>query len=69
MLTPREVEIVRMLARGECSKDIARELNLSHKTVECHRHNAAHKLGTRGLLQMAIAALKSGLITLEEFTA
>ncbi len=44
VLSPRESEILSALARGETSKDIARRLDLSVRTVETHRQNIKRKL-------------------------
>jgi DNA-binding NarL/FixJ family response regulator len=44
LLTPRESEILSALARGESSKQIARALDLSVRTVETHRQNIKRKL-------------------------
>ncbi|WP_369975804.1 LuxR C-terminal-related transcriptional regulator [Xanthomonas bundabergensis] len=43
-LRPRECEIVRELCRGQTSKQIARRLQISHRTVEKHRQNAMRTL-------------------------
>jgi DNA-binding NarL/FixJ family response regulator len=44
-LTPRETEILRLIARGESNKRIGRELNIELATVKNHVHNILHKLG------------------------
>ena len=51
-LTPREREILGMVARGWTTKEIARALDLSPRTVETHRANLAEKLGTTSVAEM-----------------
>ncbi|MBD3392725.1 MAG: PAS domain S-box protein [Chitinivibrionales bacterium] len=46
-LTPREVELCAMIRRGATSKEIARLLDISHRTVEIHRNRIRRKLGIR----------------------
>lgn len=48
LLTPRESEILSALARGDSSKQIARELSLSVRTVEAHRQSIKRRLGIDG---------------------
>lgn len=57
-LTPRETEVFGLLVRGYSSKAIARELNISPRTVEDHRSQIAAKTGTSNLAEMI--ALSSG---------
>ena len=52
ILTPRESEILSALARGETSKQIARALDLSVRTVETHRQNIKRKLGLAGQAEL-----------------
>lgn len=57
-LTPRELEILTLIAQGLMSKEIAGKLNLSTRTVECHREHIGKKLGIHGcagLVKYAIA--------------
>jgi DNA-binding NarL/FixJ family response regulator len=51
-LTPREVEVLRRLARGQSNGDIARELFLSEKTVSTHKSNLMGKLGLRSMVDL-----------------
>ena len=46
-LSPRELEIVRMIARGESGPEIAAELHIAHDTVRTHVRNAMEKVGAR----------------------
>ena len=51
-LSPREREVVTQLAHGLTSKQIARELGLSPRTVEMHRARLLRKLGVRSTTQL-----------------
>lgn len=56
-LTPRERDIVRIIARGASNKDIARELALAESTVKLHVRNVLRKLGLTSRLQIALHPL------------
>jgi DNA-binding NarL/FixJ family response regulator len=60
-LTPRELEIVRMVASGLRNKAIAEQLVISEGTVKIHLHNIYQKLGVSGRLELAVYAQKKGL--------
>jgi DNA-binding NarL/FixJ family response regulator len=60
-LTSREEEILRRVAAGETSRQIARALKLSAKTVEWHRGNLMNKLGLRSVAELVRYAIKHGL--------
>lgn len=62
VLTPREREVLRMLAEGAGSKEIAFELGLSPKTVDAHRHNIMTKLGVDSVAALVKYALREGLV-------
>jgi DNA-binding NarL/FixJ family response regulator len=62
VLTPRELEILKLVAEGHSSKDIAEILVISVKTVERHRANILQKLGMRDRLELTRYAIRSGLI-------
>lgn len=53
-LTPRELEIVLLLAQGQRQADIARTLCLSPRTVEAHVKNARHKTDTVSAFELAV---------------
>jgi DNA-binding NarL/FixJ family response regulator len=59
-ITEREVEVLRRLAWGYSNKEIAAELEISVKTVEVHKANAARKLGLRGRIDIVRYALLQG---------
>ena len=61
-LTPREIEVLRLMADGSTSKEIGRHLNLSVKTVENHRANILAKLGARNAAEAISRALDRGII-------
>lgn len=62
MLTPREEEILKLIAEGHSGKDIAEMLFLSPKTVERHRANLLEKLGMKDRLELTRFAIRTGLI-------
>src|SRR3954451_11515694 len=61
-LTPREEEIVKLVAEANTTKEIAGVLHLSEKTVENHRANAMRKLGMRDRVELVRYAIRRGLI-------
>ncbi len=61
-LTPREEEIVKLVAEAHTTKQIAELLHLSEKTVENHRTNAMRKLGMRDRVELVRYAIRRGLI-------
>jgi DNA-binding NarL/FixJ family response regulator len=61
-LTPREEEIVKMVAEANTSREIAEMLHLSEKTVENHRANAMKKLGMRDRVELVRYAIRKGLV-------
>ena len=61
-LTPREEEIVKLVAEANTTKQIAEILHLSEKTVENHRANAMRKLGMRDRVELVRYAIRRGLI-------
>lgn len=62
-LTPREEEVLRLLARGYTNPDIAEELVISLKTVETHRAHILGKLGLRKRAELVHYAQTHGLLT------
>jgi DNA-binding NarL/FixJ family response regulator len=63
LLTPREREILQMLAGGKSNKDIATVLNLSLYTVETHRRNLQDKLNLHSLAELILYAVRKGIIS------
>lgn len=64
-LTPREQEVMRLLAEGLSSKVVAEKLFISPKTVENHRANIMNKLGLHSTLELVRYAAKIGLIDVD----
>jgi DNA-binding NarL/FixJ family response regulator len=62
MLTPREREVLQLIAEGKSNKDVANLLNLSVYTVESHRSNLMEKLNLRGLPELILYAVRRGII-------
>ena len=62
-LTPRELEVVKLVAEGHTSDEIARMLFISRKTVDRHRANILEKLGMRDRVDLTRYAIRRGLIT------
>lgn len=63
-LTERQRQILAMLANGSSTKNIAKELNISMKTVEFHKANITRKLGVRTTSDLIRVALASGMTAL-----
>jgi two-component system response regulator NreC len=62
LLTPREREVLQLVAEGRSNKDVANVLNLSLHTVETHRGNILEKLGLHGIPELILYAVRKGII-------
>lgn len=62
ILTPREEEVVKLIAEGRSSKEIAELLVISPKTVDRHRANILQRLGLRDRVELTRFAIRAGLI-------
>jgi DNA-binding NarL/FixJ family response regulator len=62
LLTPRELEVLKLIAEAYSNKEIAKELWISVKTVERHRQNILDKLGMRDRVELTRYAIRRGLI-------
>jgi DNA-binding NarL/FixJ family response regulator len=62
LLSPRELEVLRLIAEGLAAKEIATELGISTKTVEAHRTSLMRKLGVRKATELVRFAVRHGLI-------
>ena len=61
-LTPREREVVQLLAEGKTSKEMAVALDLSVKTVETHRTNIMRKLDLHSVADLTLYAVRNGIV-------
>jgi len=65
VLTPRELEVLTMVAEGRTNQEIADQLVLSIKTVQAHRANVMEKLGLKDITHLVRFAIRHGLIPAE----
>lgn len=61
-LTPREREVVQLLAEGKSTKEVASHLNLSVKTAETHRSNIMRKLGLHCVSELVLYAVRNDIV-------
>jgi DNA-binding NarL/FixJ family response regulator len=61
-LSPRELEVVKLIAEGHTSEEIAELLSISKKTVDRHRANVLEKLGMRNRVELTRYAIRRGLV-------
>jgi len=66
LLTPREREVLQLLAEGHPAREVASRLKVSVKTVGTHREHLMHKLGTHSLAGLTKFAIREGVTPLEE---
>jgi len=64
-LTPREREVIQLLAEGKSSKEVACLLNLSTKTAETHRSNIMRKLDFHSIRDLVVYAIKNDIIQVQ----
>ena len=64
-LTQREHQVMLLVVAGKVNKEIAAELNLSHRTVEIHRGRVMEKTGARSLTKLIELAIASGFYQLD----
>jgi DNA-binding NarL/FixJ family response regulator len=64
-LSPREREVLQLLAEGRATKEIAAKLSVSGKTVETHRRQIMEKLGMHSVAELTKYAIREGLTPLE----
>jgi DNA-binding NarL/FixJ family response regulator len=64
-LTPRQVEVLRMVAEGHRTREIANRLKLSVKTIESHRGEIMKRLGIHDLVSLVRYAMRLGLVRME----
>lgn len=63
-LSDREIEIIRMICKGQTNYEIAEELIISKRTVEKHRANILEKTSTKNMADLVVYAIKNGLFRL-----
>jgi DNA-binding NarL/FixJ family response regulator len=61
-LTPRESEVIKLLAEGKSTKDVAARLGLSVKTAETHRSNLMGKLGLHSVSELVLYAVRNNIV-------
>jgi DNA-binding NarL/FixJ family response regulator len=61
-LTRRQIEVLRLVAKGHRTREIAKELKLSVKTVESHRGELMKRLGVRDVVSLVHYAMRVGLV-------
>lgn len=61
-LTPREGEILLLLAQGYSTRNVAHKLGIAFKTVVCHRSHIYHKLDVHGIVELVRYAIRHGMI-------
>jgi PAS domain S-box-containing protein len=64
VLTAREIEVLRLVAAGVATDDVARRLSLARNTVRNHVQNIESKLGVHSRIEAVVLALKAGLVHL-----
>ena len=65
--TPREVEVIRLLAEGKSNKEIAVELGITLRTVETHRGRIMMKMGLHSLTELIRYAIRDKIIKTQDF--
>lgn len=61
-LTPRELEVVQLLAEGKSNKEAGAALNVSIRTIESHRNHIMHKMGFASFSQLIRFAIRNNLV-------
>jgi DNA-binding NarL/FixJ family response regulator len=62
VLTPREREVVQLVAEGKTTKEVATALSLSVKTAETHRTNLMRKLDLHSIADLTLYAVRNGIV-------
>jgi DNA-binding CsgD family transcriptional regulator len=63
MLTPRQREILQLLAEGHSAKEIASVFNISPRTVEFHKYRIMKDLGIQSAAELVQYAVRHGIVT------
>jgi DNA-binding CsgD family transcriptional regulator len=64
-LTPREIEVLKLVANGLSTKEIARSLGITFKTAACHRSRITDKLDIHGVASLTKYAIRCGYVELD----
>jgi DNA-binding NarL/FixJ family response regulator len=67
VLTPRQREVLQLVAEGLSTKEIARRLDLGVKTVETHRTELMQRLGIHGVAGLVRYAIRAGIVHPESY--
>jgi DNA-binding NarL/FixJ family response regulator len=65
-LTSRQVEVLKLVAEGHRTRDIATRLGLSIKTIESHRGEIMKRLGVHDVVSLVRYAVRVGLVTADD---
>jgi DNA-binding NarL/FixJ family response regulator len=65
-ITGRELEVLRLAAKGKSNRDISRELAISERTVQTHLSNVFNKMGVGSRTEAVMCGLRRGLIALDD---
>ena len=65
-LTPRQVQVLQLIAEGKSTKQVALDLDISAKTVECHRTQLMERLDIHDIASLVRFAIKVGLLEIED---
>lgn len=65
-LTPRQIEVLKMIAKGQSTKDIANSLKISAKTVETHRAQLMERLQIYDVAGLVRYAIRTGLVMMDD---
>lgn len=61
-LSPRERQVMQLVAEGSSTKEVAKKLNISYRTAESHRHHIMKKLGIHDVVALTRHAIQAGLV-------
>ena len=67
-MTPREVEIIRLLAEGKSNKEIAALLGIAVRTIETHRSKIMLKLGLHSLAELIHYAMRHKIVSMQSLS-
>jgi len=65
-LTPRELEVLKLICEGHSTQQIARRLGVAFKTAACHRHRILDKCGVHNAVGLLLWAIKQGIVSVDQ---